>query len=311
VLPSIRRSHAIPRSGPLAFVAEDGHVVTPRAVDGGIGFCRVGIGEASTFPGFCSEHEAEFADIEQTKDVDTNRAWMLQFFRTVCWEIRVLNRIREYLRQLDADYEVLLREKARKALSAAVRADVQVSGVRGVDWRQTVAERAIAGIDELIAEHERDFLAPLRTELSGGEVDLAAFVVSVDAPLPVCLAGRGNFHVQTLDGAITNVPVFLQVFPTQTGTKLGLLAAKGNADFLSVYMGAFLREPLNPLRMVESWMLHGTDHWFLRPSVWQALPPERQARIVAEFEDGSRSIGDPADAEIFDEARARYAAVGD
>src|SRR5438552_378522 len=62
-------SHAVPRTGPLRLIAEEGHLVTPAfsTDDGGLGVQLVGLGRASTFPGFCLEHEAHFGRFEKNR----------------------------------------------------------------------------------------------------------------------------------------------------------------------------------------------------------------------------------------------------
>ena len=64
---SIPRSHSIPMSASLKLIAEEGHVVTPRLGENGIYMDRIGIRDASTFPGFCARHESIFAEFETQK----------------------------------------------------------------------------------------------------------------------------------------------------------------------------------------------------------------------------------------------------
>jgi hypothetical protein len=300
---SIKRSHTLPRSGPLSLIAEGGHLVTPRVVDGNsIRVLPIGIGDASTFPGFCSTHEGEFREIDQRKDVDGSRLWMLQFFRTVCWEVRVLEHQRTTMREHAQEYESSLLAKANAFLAARVGADTRVTKLTGVDWRQELMEKEVNRLDALLATYHRDFLEPLRAELAGGDGALAALVIEVPGVLPVCLAGRGNFHCGTLQDFVT-VPVFLQVFPTVNGTKMGMLAAGSTDHHLKSYVAHFAKLNLGPVDTVEAWMIHGTDHWFLRPSVWNDLPADARERLEAEFLDKDLSIGEPTRELIFDRSR--------
>src|SRR5579859_4755193 len=59
---SLPASHAIQRNGPLVCIAEKNHVLAPRFSprERGLIMARIGIGEASTFPGFCPRHERLF-----------------------------------------------------------------------------------------------------------------------------------------------------------------------------------------------------------------------------------------------------------
>ena len=47
----------------------------------------IGINEASTFPGYCLEHENLFSEFENIKDFKTGEHMGLQLYRTVCREI--------------------------------------------------------------------------------------------------------------------------------------------------------------------------------------------------------------------------------
>ena len=51
-----------------------------------------------------------------------------------------------------------------------------------------------------------------------------------------------------------------------------------------LHFGVLLEsEPPRPERMLaflEGWMIYGTDHWFVAPSFWNSLPPDRQKRIL-------------------------------
>jgi hypothetical protein len=303
--PSIRRSHTLPRSGPLSLIAEDGHLVTPQVVDGDqIRVLPVGIGEASTFPGFCTTHEGEFREIDLRKDVDGHRSWLLQFFRTICWEVRILKHQRASMRAHAHQYESGLLAQLNAFLAARFGAESYVTKLTGLDWRQELMETELKRMDALIASYEQDFLEPLRAELAGKDVGtLSGLVIELpDIMMPVCLAGRGNFHCDMPEGAVT-VPVFLQVFPSLSGTKVGMLAAGNSELHLKSYIAHYAKLNLAVVDTVEAWMIHGTDHWFLRPSVWNDLPPERRERLEAEFLDKALSIGEPTRDQIFDRSR--------
>jgi hypothetical protein len=50
-------------------------------------------------------------------------------------------------------------------------------------------------------------------------------------------------------------------------------------------------------------MLHGSDHWFLKPSIWAALPPERQTVILQAITSTEGNIGVSRAPSIFDDIR--------
>lgn len=50
---------------------------------------RMGINTASSFPGFCSDHESIFHTFENTKEIHKDKDIRLQLFRTICRELQV------------------------------------------------------------------------------------------------------------------------------------------------------------------------------------------------------------------------------
>jgi hypothetical protein len=82
------RSHAIHRAGPIEQIAEQQHVLVPAVGHGGVMTMeRVGVREASTFPGFCETHEQLFSSFETVGQITDGHQTVLQAFRTLCREI--------------------------------------------------------------------------------------------------------------------------------------------------------------------------------------------------------------------------------
>lgn len=57
------------------------------------------------------------------------------------------------------------------------------------------------------------------------------------------------------------------------------------------------------LIMVETWMVRGTDHWFMTPSEWENIPESRQAKVLADMLDESYSIGEAYQTSVLDSVR--------
>jgi hypothetical protein len=88
-------SHTVQRSGGLAAIAEDGHVLTTfvnahdmQRTNGAPEPKRIGVNLASTFPGFCGKHDSEvFAPIEQeTLQLSQHTAFLFHY-RALCLEL--------------------------------------------------------------------------------------------------------------------------------------------------------------------------------------------------------------------------------
>jgi hypothetical protein len=57
------------------------------------------------------------------------------------------------------------------------------------------------------------------------------------------------------------------------------------------------------LHAMESWMVYGSDHWFILPSVWEAFPESRRSTILKAIESIDYNIGDAPPFSILDSAR--------
>ncbi|RKU01295.1 hypothetical protein C7H84_21860 [Burkholderia sp. Nafp2/4-1b] len=59
------RSHTVQRRGGLRLISEDGHAYSAKKgfvqigkIDGKVGLEKIGVADASTFPGFCNHHDS-------------------------------------------------------------------------------------------------------------------------------------------------------------------------------------------------------------------------------------------------------------
>lgn len=63
--------------------------------------------------------------------------------------------------------------------------------------------------------------------------------------------------------------------------------------------------------MVETWMVNGTNHWFIRPSVWAKIPSKRASRVLTHIGERGHDLGEPYHLSIFDEVRREMLRSGD
>ncbi|WP_029555228.1 hypothetical protein [Xanthobacter sp. 91] len=57
------------------------------------------------------------------------------------------------------------------------------------------------------------------------------------------------------------------------------------------------------LEIVEAWMVRGTDHWVLKPSLWSAIPKDRQAVLLHALGQVDHGVAYPPSTSIFDDLR--------
>jgi hypothetical protein len=104
------------------------------------------------------------------------------------------------------------------------------------------------------------------------------------------------------------VMCLLGVIPQDTGTLIFMVGPPGSQDRINGHLEhKTARLPL--IDMIERWMIRGTDHWFIKPSVWRAIPAARQRALLAEMQKTSHGIGTPLTLSIFDDMRREAAAV--
>lgn len=93
--PTSIKSHTIQRRGGLGSIAESGHVYSTKKAfadlkkrSGQVDMERIGVGQASTFPGFCSHHDTElFRPVEQANSkLDAYSAFLLSL-RAATYEV--------------------------------------------------------------------------------------------------------------------------------------------------------------------------------------------------------------------------------
>lgn len=112
--------------------------------------------------------------------------------------------------------------------------------------------------------------------LSNPVLGLCTCAVIADEKIPVCLSGRGNFHIES-NGRIHNVRALLLVIPQLTETIVSISVLQKDRAHLEIYLRKF-GTSLGLLCMVESWMLHGTDHWFISPGTWKSIVPNIRSK---------------------------------
>jgi len=127
-------------------------------------------------------------------------------------------------------------------------------------------------------------------------------VRSFDLRLPVCLSGLGVLNY--VEGGKTKRALcLLAIIPEERETKIIVGTAKEHASALASYCSDESSPAL--LAMMESWLCHGSDHWFMAPSEWHAIPESRQKAILERILDPNPSIAHPVEFSIFDSARTQ------
>jgi hypothetical protein len=272
---TITKAHTIQKKGGLAAIAEAGHVLTVKptmkeliATDGNPSPHKIGVNNASVFPGFCSRHDdGLFKAIEGKVLSMTKDAAFLFSYRAIAYE-----RFAKEAQLRTASIQRSMDRGQPFANQAAVQSHLSVYiggvriGIRDIGrWKSQFDERLLSG-----ARDDFHFLA-----------------VRFDQVLPIvaCSAFHPEFDLQGnplqrlgREGVdFDNITLTVTAFESQTIMVLGWIgSADGPAwaladSFLKV-ADARKADALIRLLFVQ------TDNLFLRPSWWDGLSPgDRQA----------------------------------
>lgn len=314
---SIAKSHAISKQMSLATVAENRHVLEPRfdQRSGVLGLASVGVADASTFPGFCSSHEQLFVEFENGKQMTSSKHYGLQLYRSACRELFrtrwILKRdtlmLKTYVERRDAGMRRMILEHLAKAGYTNVR---ELSGFKMSDPLVEHAQRMIGHVQDIVTRLETVLLPALENGVFGSDGSgVGAVAVSIDIELPVALCGSGQFHVDPKNPR--PVMALLNVIP-QPGSTLILMGAEAAQEpDLVAYLNQWSTHAIKLLGMIESWMIFGTDQWYLRPSVWSAVPSDRQRALCRLILNPRRHIGQECPLSVFDDLRTELLRLAD
>jgi hypothetical protein len=313
---SIKRSHTISR-GALSLIAEDGHVFSPEfnQVSGHLGLAKIGLNQASTFPGFCELHELEFQRFESIVQMRENNDYVLQLFRTICREIAIKEHHLRHLKTIVQNFKKRRTEWGQRRTEELLRAQFQVDVKFSVKGFQIETDDIVAEADRKLDETGKDlpffkesFFKPFLDAQQSGVLELTLVYDVLPERLPLALAGRGEFIVRANEAGSNgnNIQAILNVLPTKDGTAIFICVPNAHKEDLMVYISSFRgkhgdREGV--LRMIESWMLHGSDHWFLSPSAWLGLSGDQRETALKAIMDTSHNIGAEPEAGLLDGAR--------
>lgn len=311
---SIARSHTVPKSMSLRVIEENGHVLVPSFDQrrGEPKVEKVGLSDATTFPGFCTTHELLFQNFESKGSIDTEPEIYLQIYRAACRELFRAKFVveqhdwmmAEYCKARDAGFIRLIRDRAR-ALGLQKEADLGSLRFEG-DSLVDGANEHILPVRGLITHLQLHLLPALeRAVFHAVESGISVIATTVDVEIPVALAGSGSFWIAE-GSAETRTTLLMNVVP-QAGSTLIIMATLAEEErFLKAYQARWMNHALGILSMIESWMVNGTDQWCIRSSTWENIPAHRATVLLAEVVGSRRNVGEKCDASIFDDIRSEF-----
>ncbi|WP_042141894.1 hypothetical protein [Paucisalibacillus sp. EB02] len=308
---SIKRSHTIPKSGSLKLISDDSHLLYPHLDEDSdelrMVMDRIGIGDASTFPGFCKKHEMIFSEFEQKKEIDSIEQAKLQAYRSICREIVIdklhLDKVRiaiyKYKNERNKQYRLVLENKISKKIEKVK--------VEYDDYRIKFAKIAQSKLTEKLefsSKIHKKFLEIIKNEQT--QENVVMNVVNIDMKFPVALSGVGYANITDNKKNNREIKMILNVIPFKSSTVLIFAGDIIDKDILENHYDYVVQHPLFILNFIESFMMHGTDHWFIQPKIWNEMDGIKQKYILDYFFVTENSFLEDVNFSIFDDIRKEF-----
>lgn len=302
---TIAKAHTVQKRGGLAAIAEAGHVLTVKPsmkemieTDGNPQPRKVGVNNASVFPGFCGKHDTVlFKPIEgKTLSLTKDTAFLFSY-RAIAYERfakEVQFRSTDIQREADCGHPFWKQAMIQIHL-ATVIAGIKI-GMRDMDlWKGQFDERL----------------------LSGARDDFHFVAVRFDQVLPVvaCGAFHPEFDLQGKplqqlgrDGVeFDHITLTVTAFEAQTIVVFGWIGSDdGPAKSLAESFAA-VEDTRKADALVRLLFIH-TDNIFFRPSWWASLP-EAERQVLNEMTRSGTTMRIRSGGEIADD-RTSFLSAG-
>jgi hypothetical protein len=292
-------SHTIPESAVLKFVSYKNNVIYPRinTETGKYEAKAIHIGKASVFPGFCIEHEDLFSGYEQNGNFN-HPSIAIQNLRVIYRCLFDASSLLETFKKEFLSYKEEINDYQRSMIS--LLNDRRNEKITLVDVKDEITEHMQSNIDfleGLVAEITNKDLIPFIKTMND-DCDLVSVIaVNLDFELPICLAGKSGFRSSN-----EKYTVHLSIFSKPSETVLCFSLPKSYELNFMVILEKF-KSDFDFLKFIESWMIYGTDFWYINPLEWDSYSSEKKERILALMKDTDHFPDEELGFSIFETVR--------
>lgn len=236
---------------------------------------QIGINDASVFPGLCTVHDNVFQKLDNDADFEFSEEILsLINYRTLCREIFVQeNKIR-----------------SMKGLLEQLSLNINNTKVKVIDdFNKFIMVKPLEITDfssdnyEIEEEIEREInisraiLHNLHKSFNYG--NSFGYMLETENTVPVALSGIGTFKV---DNKI--VTSLINVFSLKLKTVLTISVCQTDKSYLDEYISKCdIKNENDILKIIESWLIRGSDNWFINPEYWNSLDKNTQEKVIEEF----------------------------
>ena len=306
---SIQRSHSIPKSASLNLISTDGNLFQPEmnlnSTTLSVEMKPIGKDLASTFPGYCVDHEKIFSNYEDNGQIQTAKDIGLQSFRAInretifreC-ELEINEKeIIEYKKRLETEAKSILERNIR---SHSIDPDTIIKDIKfGLNDKQ-IQQREFLNV---ISRDKISILKKITYDIYEDLPDLDNYTccsIMTDIKYPIALSGFTNFKIDKFD---EDIYVVMNIIPTNDGTYIILLVKKGYSIVLEYITNKYFKDELQLTVFIENIMIHGSDHWYIKPSYWDTFEANKQDRILSHILQINKTILEDYEYSIFDDIK--------
>ncbi len=167
----------------------------------------------------------------------------------------------------------------------------------------------IKGARADVAELRGDLHDQLFGYISGQSQEPSLQALSIPVEVPVSLSGFGVLtYKRTCDKRARRALCLLGILPQDGSSVAFIVADRKHTEVVEAYRSSMV-DGFNGLNAMESWMTNGSDHWFIRPSDWAAIPQHRQERVLELLMSDDDNIVTMLDFSILDGTRRAIIAM--
>jgi hypothetical protein len=301
---SIRNSHVIPQKTILKNIAKNGQVLYPKYLSDtkNYSFVSISINSASTFPGFCPEHEKIFFGFEK-KEGGKDPSISLQNFRIICRDYFALKIRQKRLKEVYEQYKQEIFNYSNKLIE--LHNNLTNKKIKLLEIKDEITEdfeNKLSFIDNTVAEIEKDLIL-YKDSYEKGNDDIVNYLFKFPCFLPLAFAGKSIFEVNHSAGKFKNTfTIYLSILPNKTDTILIFTFSEEYIECVNMILANYV-DDFRMLSFIESFIIYGSDYWFINPDVWHNFSERKQDKIKSDLLITSYYPTKELDYSIFDDIR--------
>lgn len=282
---TIKCSHSITKRNCLKLISDQkNHVIYPRYdyFKKKVAFEKIGINEASVFPGFCREHENSFKDFESGESINESSLILFQSYRAVCREIFYYQNLIETSTNILVDYQKYLNSEALsrykievnkfgiKELNKNRKFEVTGSRIQQITKSNIYHQSYISRLQKL--KKSMDETITDAKHKKGVQYKGEKYKINI----PLALSGCAQVPLNKDEYFLLN----FNVIPRNGEMYVFLTSYNSNQDFFNAIVNEYFGDYFQILNLIESLMIYGTDNWYISPSYWNNIPDEIKDKIL-------------------------------